>query len=269
MEHQHDKGVVRRLLIDPLRQPEQWLLRQQGLLPKDPTMLVEMARDILTRYDALRRTKSDDEEACFLSLRYEAIIWRLNDGTRSGCWEKIKWLGHELEAPDGCVPGWGQRGRFVVRVDGMRALIEYDGLEGSERPGSRAMMMHSFSATIVDVLRPFISDTGYRAYTAGCDYREGGTVDEAAIRAIRRDMTLDELGKPRRAKRLGFLKEQWLNQRLKEMEKDPAFGPDGWIKVTKVPMANPLPPPIQHKLAIGLEETPAPTPPKRKRTRRS
>jgi hypothetical protein len=257
-------------MLDPLQQSEQWLLRQQSHLPKDPAMLVEMARDILTRYDALRRSRGDDEEACFLSLQYEAIIWRLNDGTRSGCWEKIKWLAHELEAPDGCVPGWGQRGRFLVRVDGMRALIEYDGLEGHERPGSRSMMMHSFSATIVDVLRPFISDTGFRSYTAGCDYRQGGTVDEAAIRAIKRDMTTDEVGKPRKAKPLVYLKEQWLNQRLKEIEKDPAFGPDGWITVTKVPIRDPLPPPVQHKLAIGdpAEPPPAPAKPKRIRTRR-
>ena len=157
----------------------------------------------------------------------------------------------QLEAPDGEVPIWGQPGRFLVTVEGMRVLVDYRGLEGRESLGTNYGLSHSFGAHIVDVLRPFLSNTGYRSFIPGCDHSLGGGVDAAAERRIYQYLISKEYREAYRGKRI-FLNEEDVQSRLAAQAKDPAFGPDGWIKTARVPLLPKVQAPIAHKLPIEM-----------------
>lgn len=50
------------------------------------------------------------------------------------------------------MPLWGQAGRFLITVDGVRALVSSRGFAG-----------YGLEFRVVDMDRPFISETGYRS----------------------------------------------------------------------------------------------------------
>lgn len=64
-------------------------------------------------------------------------------------------------APDGVVPLWGQTGSFNIVAAGIRVHIEMDGVFGI---GARYMAWPGFSAHVIDLDKPFISETGYRSF---------------------------------------------------------------------------------------------------------
>jgi hypothetical protein len=71
----------------------------------------------------------------------------------------------------GDVPLWGQRGQFLVADGDMRALVEYEA-------GYGGPLGAHFQFHVIDLDRPFISETGYRSHfdtAQGCM-----TVDEVA-----------------------------------------------------------------------------------------
>ncbi len=61
------------------------------------------------------------------------------------------------QAGTGKVPKWGQKGAFVVVVDGMHVLVEFGSL------GSHGTIQFSFHAVDSDAW--FISETGYRSHS--------------------------------------------------------------------------------------------------------
>jgi len=91
---------------------------------------------------------------------YDAIVWRLNGDTFSSSYASDSSPGVQLErlcqAKPGNVPMWGQRGEFLVTRQGMRVWVKVDP-DGDP--------LHTlFSLLAVDLDRPFLSETGYRAH---------------------------------------------------------------------------------------------------------
>lgn len=64
------------------------------------------------------------------------------------------WLMGRLAAPDGVVPMFGQPGRCLIEILGCRVDFRYEGLFGICGGG----------AHVVDLDKPFISDTGYQSF---------------------------------------------------------------------------------------------------------
>jgi hypothetical protein len=76
-----------------------------------------------------------------------------------------------LRGGAGDVPLWGQRGQFLVADGDVRALVEYEA-------GYGGPLGAHFQFHVIDLDRPFISETGYRSHfdtARGCM-----TVDEVA-----------------------------------------------------------------------------------------
>jgi hypothetical protein len=69
-------------------------------------------------------------------------------------------LSRRCAAAAGKVPLFGQQGCFRIEVSGVPVRIEMDGMFGLGGP------VPGFSAHVVDVTRPFISETGYRSFLA-------------------------------------------------------------------------------------------------------
>jgi hypothetical protein len=116
-----------------------------------------------------------DQDAADLARdRYNATIWKLNGGTFFACVADENAPGNVVDrhcqAEPGAVPKWGQSGAFLVAVDGIRALVEF----GS---GLGWLGAH-FAFRVVDLDKPFITETGYRSHFD--EMRAGQTVDEAA-----------------------------------------------------------------------------------------
>jgi N6-adenosine-specific RNA methylase IME4 len=73
-------------------------------------------------------------------------------GRFSCLYDASKWLAGVTAAADGAVPLLGQAGRFLIEVEGCRIDLHCGGLFGL-----------GFGAHVVDLDRPFISETGYRS----------------------------------------------------------------------------------------------------------
>ena len=119
--------------------------------------------------------RGDCEAAELAGDRYEAVIWKLNGGTHVGSMADDGAAGRVIErycaADPGEVPLWGQRGQFLVVADGMRSLVEFEASYGGP-------LSAHFEFRVIDLDRPFISETGYRSHfdtARGCM-----TVDEVA-----------------------------------------------------------------------------------------
>lgn len=116
----------------------------------------------------------DQEKAELAAYRYEGTIWKFNGGTFYGCVADEDASGNLVEnycrATPGSVPRWGQSGEFLIMVDGIRALVDFSNNMG-------ALRAH-FAFQIVDLDKPFISETGYRSHFD--EMHAGQTVDVAA-----------------------------------------------------------------------------------------
>ena len=116
----------------------------------------------------------DNQGAADAGNRYEAAVWKLNGGTFFGCVANDLAAGKIIErhcaSALGEVPMWGQTGQFLIKVEGIRALVDFGygyGVGGTH---------YDFHA--VDLDRPFISETGYRSHLDVL--AAGRIVDEAA-----------------------------------------------------------------------------------------
>ena len=83
-------------------------------------------------------------------------------------------------APDGEVPLWGQKGSFIVDVNGTPARIEMDGMLGICQSMS---LWPGFGAHAVDADRPFFSETGYRSFMGVHADLIPGLTPDAFVRA--------------------------------------------------------------------------------------
>lgn len=70
-------------------------------------------------------------------------------------------LERETAAASGVLPIWGQKGSFIITVNGTRVRIEMGGVFGI---GASSAFWPGFAAHAVDFDRPFISETGYRSF---------------------------------------------------------------------------------------------------------
>ena len=70
-------------------------------------------------------------------------------------------LQRETHAPAGQVPMWGQRGDFVVDVNGVPVRIQMEGMLGIS---ASLTVWPGFGAHVVEPDKPFFSDTGYRSF---------------------------------------------------------------------------------------------------------
>ncbi|WP_051952596.1 hypothetical protein [Methylocapsa aurea] len=120
-------------------------------------------RRMIERHHAAMQTAAINEA---MSIREEAhlLAAKLNGGTcgiiagpdAPGCI-----LERESAAPPDSAPLWGQAGEFVVTVGAMRVRIELHGMFGI---GSTFCLFPGFYAHAVDRDRPFLSETGFRAF---------------------------------------------------------------------------------------------------------
>ncbi|CAD7741817.1 Protein KlcB (plasmid) [Xanthomonas hydrangeae] len=105
--------------------------------------------------------------------RYSAVIWKLNGSTFFGSNGDEDAASRVVErycqAAPGEVPMWGQVGEFLIEVDGVRAVVEIG--RGYRRVFDRYYAFHA-----VDLDRPFISETGFRAHFDSA--RKRVTVDQ-------------------------------------------------------------------------------------------
>ncbi|MBZ9683239.1 hypothetical protein LB531_21515 [Mesorhizobium sp. CO1-1-2] len=95
--------------------------------------------------------------------------WPAKGKSRFDCWNTASaWLGRQLAAPDGEIPMHGQPGRFMLMIHGCRTDVEYPGLLAG--PG-----LHG---KVIDLDKPFFSETGFRSFTTGGLSHERWFVEE-------------------------------------------------------------------------------------------
>ena len=129
-------------------------------LPTDRDELLAAAVAAVVEIDAAIM-RGDGAAAEAASDRYEAVIWKMNGGTHVGSMADHDAPGQVIERHCAAVPGdvplWGQRGQFLVADGDMRALVEYEA--GYGWPLGAHFQFH-----VIDLDRPFISETGYRSH---------------------------------------------------------------------------------------------------------
>ncbi|CAE6823659.1 Protein KlcB [Paraburkholderia aspalathi] len=202
-----------------------------GELPTDSAELLAFALATVSELHAAVLA-GDGAEAERAGDRYEAAVWKLNGGTFFGSMGDEYAAGSVIErhcrAAPGTVPMWGQCGEFLIVVDGIRAVVEVDFGFG---------MLHAeFEFYAVDLDRPFISETGYRAHY---DTAQGGmTVDQAATEIFRtylpeqkRPLMIDAGDRDRLA---GDALPAWLAELVPAPRREPATVPAGYVLVDVV-----------------------------------
>jgi hypothetical protein len=137
--------------------------RETGHLPSTMTEALPFYRSLIESHHAAMLA-DDESEAMRLKKEARRLAVRLNGDNVLGIFAADDAPGCVLEretaAPIGTPPLWGQKGDFVLTVEGMRVRIEMDGLFGicshTVWPGIKA---HA-----VDHERPFLSETGFRSF---------------------------------------------------------------------------------------------------------
>ena len=146
----------------PLPEHKRRELEMLAIAKSLPTGTVELLAVCRMECDAYgAAVLADDGDAVAAArLRYKAAVWVLNDGTMFGSFSGPE-SGGELAARHcaalpGSLPGWGQKGEFLIEVDGMRAVVCY---------GSQLTTFSThFEFHAIDLDRPFVSDSGYRSH---------------------------------------------------------------------------------------------------------
>lgn len=161
---------------------------------------------------------------------------------RFDCWNTAwTWLAKQTAAEDGKVPMYGQRGRFLMTIAGCRVDFQYDGLFG----------ICGGSANVVDLDRPFISETGYRSFQV-CPIDRviwtGGLPVEEYLRRVCEKQLLHAGDKNLKEPRLVMVSDKpfgrtaeghrtWILRRRAE---DPAYQPGGFLSAIPNPTASGL-----------------------------
>lgn len=96
--------------------------------------------------------------------------WPPRSRSRFDCWNSgSAWLGKQLAAPDGEIPMHGQPGRFILNIHGCSTDVRYPGLFAG----------NGLDGRVIDLDRPFFSETGFRSFTGNGLSRERWFVEEA------------------------------------------------------------------------------------------
>lgn len=164
--------------------------------------------------------------------------WPPKGRSRFNCWNSASaWLGKQVAAPDGEIPMHGQPGRFMLMIHGCRTDVQYPGVFGG--PG--------LDGRVIDLDKPFFSETGFRSFTGGGLSRERWFVEEALdVREMLTIVMEESLLSDANGKRLAKAKltnppfgwSHWTgkvrhppsDENLREeRRKDPAYQPGGFI----------------------------------------
>lgn len=95
--------------------------------------------------------------------------WPPKGRSRFDCWNSAStWLGKQLAAPDGEMPMHGQPGRFMLMIHGCRTDVRYPGLFAGD----------GLDGSVIDLDKPFFSETGFRSFTGMGLSRERWFVDD-------------------------------------------------------------------------------------------
>lgn len=152
------------LLADAATANEQRQLdRETAHLPGTMAEALPFYRRMIDRHHAAMLA-ADIDEAMRVREDAHRLAAKLNGGTcgiiagpdAPGCI-----LETGTAAAPGTVPLWGQAGEFIVAMDAMRVRIEIQGMFGT---GTRFCLFPGFHARAVDMDRPFLSETGFRAF---------------------------------------------------------------------------------------------------------
>ncbi|WP_324729618.1 KlcB family protein [Pseudomonas chlororaphis] len=148
-------------------------------LPAGRDQLEQLAGQMQELFDDAMRT-GNIREIETSTLRYEAVLYRLNGDTFFGCGVKDgpgDRLKQRFAAPAGKVPGWGQAGEYLLEVDGMRLRVEVD-------PWRSFNGLHSLSFYAVDASAPFISESGFLSHFLHADKLVGQELGWAVRNAV-------------------------------------------------------------------------------------
>lgn len=135
--------------------------RLAATLPNATPALLDVAMTAFRDINAAVRAGDDAGLTLAYSL-YDAVVWKLNGGTffgaAAGPEASAAVVAQHCAAPAGAVPLWGQHGEFQIEVEGIRAVVRFDG---------RWMMTSvHFEFHAIDPDTPFISETGYLSHFA-------------------------------------------------------------------------------------------------------
>ena len=134
-------------------------------LPETEAELVDVVWDVARKYDAA--IMQGDAGGLVAELkRYEAVVFKLNGNTFFGSnadeTRPVRRLARATAAEPGAAPLWGQTGDFMVSAEGIRARVLFGGLAHLGMSGGCHFEFH-----IIDLHRPFPSNTGYRSHFTG------------------------------------------------------------------------------------------------------
>ena len=143
-----------------------------------------------------------------------------------------EWLMQHLAAPIGEVPMFGQPGRFLIEISGCRVDFRYEGLFSNT----------GGNAHVVDLDKPFFSETGYRNFYIGDSgfliLPEGRDFKNWITRACVDQLGGDSCKKPIKLYKPPFGLSGYLNGEkvkrtddhiLEQRKKDPAWMPGGFL----------------------------------------
>jgi len=144
-------------------------------LPNERSELLGAAAEALASMNRALQV-SDEVTASKAADLYEAVIWKLNGGTFYGCLMGADAAGsvviEHCAATPGNIPLWGQRGEFLIEVDGVRSLVK-------SRAGFGGALSVSFEFHAIDLDGPFVSETGFLSQFDSARFCR--SVDEVAM----------------------------------------------------------------------------------------
>jgi hypothetical protein len=127
-------------------------------LPDDFNALMALARSAVDLCD-VAVIAGDEGELTKAASIYAAVVSKF--AGKGGIGQvspssvgAVRLVERHCQAEPGTVPRWGEKGEFVIEVDGIRCLV-------SCRPGKRLLLDWYFEFRAIDVDTQFISGTGY------------------------------------------------------------------------------------------------------------
>lgn len=130
------------------------------------------ALQLIRDYDAAIRA-SDDTTAANIAELYDGVVRDLNGGQSFDSHKARQRVAEACRAADGDLPMWGQHGRFLIEINGIRTVVESKGSPNCHTLSGQV----EFRAFAPEA--PFFSSTGFYCWMGA---RGPTGVAEAAVR---------------------------------------------------------------------------------------